>query len=84
MSSGEVAPALYCVYFDNAPSPTERHPKEHHHNPRTGITVSAGFAQTNDCPATLAVGATCTIKGHLYSGSFLSVTGTLSVTHDAR
>ena len=86
IDSGEVALAPAALYFDNASSPPQNVTlKNITSNPLilTGITVSAGFAQTNDCPATLAVGATCTITVTFTSGSSAPVTGTLSVTHNA-
>jgi hypothetical protein len=86
IDSGEVALAPAVLYFDNTASP----PQDVTLKNITGsplnlsaITVSAGFAQINNCPASLAVGATCTITVSFTAGGSALVTGTLTVAHGA-
>jgi hypothetical protein len=86
IDSGEVALAPAVLYFENAASP----PQDVTLKNITGsplnlssITVSPGFAQTNNCPASLAVSATCTITVSFTAGGSALVTGTLTVAHSA-
>jgi len=49
----------------------------------TNIAVSANFAETNTCGATLAAGANCAINVTLAPSTTGSVTGTFTVTDNA-
>ena len=49
----------------------------------SGISTSAGFAQTNNCGSTLAATSSCTINVTFTPSAAGSATGTLSVTDDA-
>jgi len=49
----------------------------------TGISSSGDFAQTNNCPASLAASATCTINLTFTPTAVGSRTGTLSITDNA-
>jgi len=46
----------------------------------TGISASAQFSQTNNCPASLAVGGTCTVNVAFAPTAVGNQTGTLTVT----
>jgi hypothetical protein len=48
-----------------------------------GITSSGEFPQTNTCPATLAIGASCTITVTFTPTAPLARTGTLAITDNA-
>src|SRR5207245_7020994 len=48
-----------------------------------GITTSGEFPQTNTCPATLAIGAGCTITVTFTPTAPLTRTGTLAITDNA-
>jgi hypothetical protein len=83
--SGEIALAPDLLYFDSSASPPQTVTlKNITANPLTpAITISPGFAQTNDCPASLAAGQTCTIDVSFTAGGSSAVTGTLTVSHNA-
>ena len=49
----------------------------------SGISTSAGFAQTNNCGSTLAATSSCTINVTFTPSAAGSASGTLSVTDDA-
>jgi hypothetical protein len=49
----------------------------------SGITVSGGFAQTNDCGTSLAAGSSCTVKLSYTPTAAGIVTGTLSIASNA-
>ena len=49
----------------------------------SAISISPAFSQTNDCPAILSGGASCTITVVFTVTSMGSVSGTLTITHDA-
>lgn len=49
----------------------------------TNITVSANYSQTNDCPASLATGASCTIQVTFAPNQVGLIQGSLSVNGDA-
>jgi hypothetical protein len=50
----------------------------------SGIAPSAPFGQTNNCPATLAVGENCEIQVTFTPTDYGTVKGTLSVTDNAK
>ena len=47
------------------------------------VAVSAGFAQTNNCPAVLAAGSNCTVSVTFTPATTSTVTGTLTVTDNS-
>ncbi len=49
----------------------------------TGITASAGFAQTNTCPASLAANATCTITVTTTPAAVGAYTGSITLADNA-
>ena len=49
----------------------------------SGISVSAGFSQTNNCPSSLAANASCTISITFQPASAGGQTGTVSVSDNA-
>ena len=49
----------------------------------TGITASAGFAQTNTCPASLAANATCTITVTSTPAAVGAYTGSITLADNA-
>ena len=85
IDSGEVALAPTSLTFDDANSPAQIVTlKNITNNPLqiTGIVVSSGFMQTNNCPATLNPGETCTISITFTSTDPGPIFGTLTVSHD--
>lgn len=86
IDSGEVALAPAKLYFDTAGGPAQAVVLKNITGASlqiNAITVSTGFNQSNNCPATLAVGETCTINVTFSSAAANPVEGTLSVTHNA-
>lgn len=86
IDSGEVALAPTVLYFDNSATPPQVVTLKNITGSLltlTGIMVSSGFAQTNDCPVTLNSGQTCTITISFTAGGTSPVTGTLAVNHTA-
>ena len=49
----------------------------------SAITVSAGFAQSNDCPASLEPGASCVISVSFVGTGATAISGELTVAHSA-
>ena len=45
----------------------------------SSITVTTGYAQTNDCPATLAIGSTCTIQVSFAPNAVNQISGSLTI-----
>jgi hypothetical protein len=86
IDSGEVALAPVVLYFDNAASPPQMVTLKNITGSSliiTGISVSPGFAQINNCPASLNTGQSCTITVTFTAGGSTPVTGTLNVSHNA-
>lgn len=86
IDTGEVALAPTALYFDNSASPPQMVTlKNIIGSPftLTSITASPGFAQTNNCPASLNSGQTCTITVSFTAGGSTPVTGILTVNHNA-
>ncbi|NJN94757.1 MAG: hypothetical protein HC875_12005 [Anaerolineales bacterium] len=86
IDSGEVALAPAVLYFENAVSPAQTVTLKNITAGSltvTSIVASAGFAQTNNCPATLNPGGSCTITISFTAGGSAPVSGTLTVNHDA-
>lgn len=85
IDSGEIALTPEVLYFETSASPPQTVTlKNITANPLTpGITISPGFDQTNDCPASLAAGQTCTITVSFSAGGTSMETGTLTVSHNA-
>ncbi|MBI1881977.1 MAG: hypothetical protein HYR94_27695, partial [Chloroflexi bacterium] len=84
IDSGEVALAPAVLYFENSSSPAQTVTlKNITGSPLTisDISVSAGFAQSNNCPASLSPNQTCTISVSFISPDPNPITGTLTVTH---